>query len=230
MKNSSITIPYKIELKNSVDNLKKKISLSIMRELNNRFFNETTKSKIKLLIGEVIENTIKSSTTYQQLKLESGRLRAHLGLENQDIIDEIIKIWKENIGIAFNPGSGFLRIGEMLTRKIIIVAIKADFSDVLNITGATYETDKGELIPWLEWLLKKGDTLLVPKFTVVRGNFDYPPSRTHHGIMVKTNSEGWRVPTEFSGTIDENFITRAIDGAEQEFLNVLNRILLEGFV
>jgi hypothetical protein len=225
----SFTIPYQITLKDSVDQLRNKISRSITTEINKKFFSETTKTKIKLLIGEIIEQSIKNSDAYKDLKLESGKLRAHLGVENVDILDSIIEIWKANIGVVFNPGSGFLRVGDVLQRIIIIRAIKSDFGDILNETGTSYETDKGELIPWLEWLLLKGDKLLVPAFTVKRGIFKSPPSRTGYGIMVPTNNEGWRVPSEFKGTIDENFVTRAINGAELEFYAALTRILSEGF-
>ena len=37
--------------------------------------------------------------------------------------------------------------------------------------------------------------------------------------------KAWRVPTEFSGTIEDNFITRAFSGRENELQNLMAKFL-----
>ena len=64
---------------------------------------------------------------------------------------------------------------------------------------------------WLDWLLKRGDSIIVV-------NYQYNPQtgigRSKLGNMVDGGS--FRIPPQFSGTIDDNFITRSFSGPTQE--------------
>ena len=64
---------------------------------------------------------------------------------------------------------------------------------------------------WLDWLLKRGDNMII-------SNYQYNPQtglgRSGLGNMVGGGS--FRVPPQFSGTVDDNFITRAFLGNNQE--------------
>lgn len=70
---------------------------------------------------------------------------------------------------------------------------------------------KGGDLHWLDWLLKRGDNIIVV-------NYQYNPitgiGRSGLGVMIPGGS--FRVPPQFSGTEDNNFITRALIGSEQE--------------
>jgi hypothetical protein len=70
---------------------------------------------------------------------------------------------------------------------------------------------QGGDLHWLDWLLKRGDNIIVV-------NYQYNPisglGRSGLGIMVPGGS--FRVPPQFSGTDDNNFITRALVGPDQE--------------
>lgn len=64
---------------------------------------------------------------------------------------------------------------------------------------------------WLDWLLLRGDSIIVT-------NYQYNPrtglGRSGLGNMVPGGA--FRVPPQFSGTKDNNFITRALLGKAQE--------------
>lgn len=96
-----------------------------------------------------------------------------------------------------------------------------DFSNLLNLPQGHSVYQGGDL-HWLNWLLTKGDEVIVV-------GYQYNPQtglgRSKLGNM-KTG-ESFRVPPEFSGTEQNNFITRALIGGQQEqqISSILARIL-----
>ena len=72
---------------------------------------------------------------------------------------------------------------------------------------------------FLDWLLLKGDTVIVVghTYTINPGS-----GRSGDGVMVSGGS--WRVPPQFSGTADNNFITRAFMNRERELSSLLQQI------
>jgi hypothetical protein len=81
---------------------------------------------------------------------------------------------------------------------------------------ATYVTAKGTPIPWLDWLILQGDRIIVLGYDV---DFDLTPAeraRSRTGMALMERGSGWRVPPEFSGTAESNFLTRAFDGPAVE--------------
>ena len=86
----------------------------------------------------------------------------------------------------------------------------ATFANLLSLpTGHTvYE---GGDLHWLQWLLERGDSMIVVDYHY------YPASgmgRSGKGYMKKTGM--FRVPPQFSGTSNNNFVTRALVGPAQE--------------
>ena len=98
---------------------------------------------------------------------------------------------------------------------------QADFNNLLSLREGHTVYQGGDL-HWLDWLLKRGDAIIV-------SNFQYNPAtglgRSGLGNMIGGGS--FRVPPQFSGTPDNNFITRALVGPaqEQEITNILQKIL-----
>jgi hypothetical protein len=55
--------------------------------------------------------------------------------------------------------------------------------------------------------MNAGDTIIISTHTI---GFYPPASRTGGDIMVRS-SRGWKVPSQYSGTIDNNYATRTVD-------------------
>jgi hypothetical protein len=98
---------------------------------------------------------------------------------------------------------------------------QADFNNLLSLREGHTVYQGGDL-HWLDWLLKRGDAIIV-------SNFQYNPAtglgRSGLGNMIGGGS--FRVPPQFSGTPDNNFITRALVGPaqEQQITDILQKIL-----
>ena len=89
-----------------------------------------------------------------------------------------------------------------------------DFTNVLSLPEGYIQTLTNNL-HWLDWLVTMGGSPIV-------GGYEYKPAndgRSGGGIMV--GGVAWQVPSQYAGTIDNNFITRALQNREQEITNAL---------
>lgn len=98
---------------------------------------------------------------------------------------------------------------------------QADFNNLLSLPEG-HTIYRGGDLHWLDWLLKRGDSIIV-------SNYQYNPAtglgRSGLGNMIGGGS--FRVPPQFAGTSDNNFITRALIGTtqEQQITDIIQKIL-----
>jgi len=94
------------------------------------------------------------------------------------------------------------------------------FINLIGLPEGHQATEFGTDLHWLDWLLTKGDAIIVK-------GFFYEPSnggRSGGGSMKLGGS--FRVPSQFSGTVSDNFIIRAFQGKDEQISNVLNKYLV----
>lgn len=86
----------------------------------------------------------------------------------------------------------------------------SNFTNLLGLSEGHTVYFGGDL-HWLSWLLTAGDLVIV-------ANYQYNPQtgigRSGLGNMIPGGA--FRVPPQFSGTVNNNFITRALIGSQQE--------------
>ena len=201
-RNQSFTIGLTVISKH--DTIVKDALKAIRLELTDRF-----KGMEKELTQRVRDHVIAAiSNSPEWISLKTGVLREEIGLAEDSKLGELLQIWERGVNVIAKP---VRRKGSGLVGGFKIMAIQGDFEDVLGDAAATYNTEKGQVIPWLEWLLKKGDAIIIRDYSIDLTLPQY--SRTGGAIMVKSTGRksGWHVPTDFSGTIQSNFVTRAID-------------------
>lgn len=165
-----------------------------------------------------ISNTLKhvfvNSPEYDSLTSGDDLAKA-FGIPQSDAIkklDTIIDVLASSIVVKFKR----LRAsGTTITGGIEVGAFLANFKDILRLPEAQVITDKGQSLPWLEWLLIRGDTIIITDFEISFGS--YPTSRAGGALMVESVGGVWRVPPQYSGIITDNWITRAVD-ASAKFL------------
>lgn len=193
--------------------IRQKILTALLEDVQNTF--NKSIPKIKKEIQELVVDTIKNTPEYSSLV--SGQLRLELGIPDASAkIQELLNIWISNIEVEMKP----FKINNMgLSGGFSINCIKSDFSDVLSSSAAQVEDNvRGYSLPWLNWLLLEGGKILVKDHIVVIGNSDF--SRTGEAIMRTSTAGSWRVPPEFAGTADNNWITRAIDKLDTEITQI----------
>jgi hypothetical protein len=175
--------------------------------------------KIESDLPDLINEAIISQPEYNSLL--NGTLKLELGIPDpEQRIQELLSIWIKNIDISYQKPK---IVSSKIKSSISIKAIKADFSDVLgNDLAEVVDFNTGSVIPWLDWLLLEGSTTLVKDYEVSFG--PNPRSRTGYAIMVDSNSD-WKVPSEYSGTRSDNWITRAINSYKDNINKLLQKAL-----
>jgi len=86
----------------------------------------------------------------------------------------------------------------------------SNLQNVLSIPNGSYtyysrRYKKDVTINWLDWFLTKGDAIIVAKFYFEESG---GAGRSGRGSMQKGGS--WRVRPEYSGTLEDNAVTRAL--------------------
>jgi len=147
--------------------------------------------------------------------LSNGLLRAEFGLEN-DPSNAIVEAVVSSLTVQWvkiNPSN--------FSGGVTISLQPSDFANLLSLPEGKQEI-KGGSLPWLSWLLTLGDEIIITGYGVEFGSF--PTTRTGEAKM-STKFAPYKVNSAFSGTIDDNFVTRAIDRVAVEVQNVIRRIL-----
>lgn len=174
--------------------------------------------KIQIDIRNIIMEAIVAAPEYSSLL--SGTLKAEFGLpDSQSRLETILSFWKlidieyRNVTTNGNKLSGGFRIG----------MIQSDYNDVLGSSAAVLVTEKGKDLPWLEWLLLFGDKKIIKNYNVSFG--DHKNSRTGMAIMKGSVSGKWGVPSQYSGSANNNWITRAIDSVDSNIEQLISQAI-----
>lgn len=165
--------------------------------------------RLRTVVGQIIQEAILQAPETQSLR--GGILQADLGpvsvnvdLWIQYVIQRLISTIKVDVvpmGVrGASAKNGYLRVSVM--PKTVI-------DEFINVPYGNYRTVKGQLIPWAEWLLTLGDKIIVRDYYVSYNSLI--GSRTGEGTMRRAKGRAWRVPPQYSGTRQNNMITRALE-------------------
>lgn len=186
------------------------IESNILSALSNQF-NASMKSKKNKILQDVktlIPLWISSQPEMQSLlSNDPASLVGQFGItiSPTSIVSSIISSIVNSSTISITP------YDKKLTGGGIELNIQPDnFTNLLGLSQGHSVYQDGNL-HWLDWLLNLGDAVIVV-------GYQYNPKtglgRSKLGNM-KTGGS-FRVPPEFSGTEQNNFITRALIGSDQE--------------
>lgn len=153
--------------------------------------------------------------------LTQGSLRAEFGISSPAMVDVVIDSLSRAVEMEVIPLS-VNRSG--IIGGFTLNMIKSDdLSGVINSFAANITTSKGETLPWLQWLTLSGNKILIRDYKINFGT--YPTSRSGMAVMKPSEGGFWRVPTQFVGTINNNWITRAISRIENSIYNIMIRAI-----
>lgn len=208
---------FKIKLLESDKQIAHNILSALLPDVANYF-----KDIIKYLqsnLPSVVRAAITNTPEYESLR--GGVLQYEFGIPDPSSkLAGLLDIWSTNIKINYSPPT---ISGSKLKGSFSANMIRIDFSDVLYSDYAVvYDALRGYTLPWLEWLLLEGNKTIIQNQSVVLGPNKY--SRTGYAVM-RESSSSWRVPSQFAGTISDNWITRAIDGAENEINTIIEKAM-----
>lgn len=212
----NINIGAALTLKTSYAQVEKQILNALKEELNTKLIK--TAHIIQYRLRKILVTSITTTPEYRSLL--GGSLQSELGVTSTNRrLDKIVQTFAENIKIKLEK----MRVqAGNISGGLNIDVLQYNYKDVLSLPEARYVTDKGVVIEWLQWLLLEGDKMIVRNYQI--GLNQSPNARTGLGqIMIKGGT--WRVPPQFSGTRENNFITRALDGAMSDIDKMINEEL-----
>lgn len=211
-----MSINISLDLVNSDSEINQKILKALKPQVNSYFKNII--SSIKQPILDTITQAIKTSPEY--VSLSNGDLKYEFGLPDSDArLGTILSFWQK----LYIDSSPIKISGDQLAGSFSLKMIPSDFSDVLGSSAAVLVTEKKQSLNWLEWLLLFGNQTIIRDYVVEFGS--NPRSRTGQAVMRGVKSGKWSVPAEFSGTLNDNWITRAIDSVESNINSILKESL-----
>lgn len=204
---------YELVLLESDSTIRKSI-LQALRPLVDQALSKTVAALRRPLV-DLIKSALISEPEYSSLI--SGQLRSELGIEDVGNVDIAVNNIANSIEINQKQVTiNNLGLSGGMELKIIN---QQDFGGALSDSSAfVNDTERGYSLPWLEWLLLKGNSILIRKFEVKFG--PNPRSRSGNAIMIGSSSN-WRVPPEFAGTVRDNWTTRAIDRIDSQILQLI---------
>jgi len=209
-----------IRIVDSFSNVKRQIDTIIANRINKLI--QRKKDRAAKEIKGLIRGWIEQQPEVASLKAqgEFGSLNAQFGLPPgvPDIaMEAIIQALIASVDVTFkkiNPGSNKGGVEFVIKGDVIL--------RILNIPHGIIITEEDAPLNWLQWLLSRGNETIISGYQYVAG----PRGRSGGGVMIGGSS--FRVePTSFSGTVDNNFVTRAFSGRDRQLSKIL-RVLLKG--
>jgi hypothetical protein len=188
---------------------------SISKEVSSIF--TKAQPKIQRDLRTKLAASIRAQPEYGSLK--GGELQYNFGLSNVGVVDILVDRFVDSIYVTTQSVKAS---GSKISAELIFsILASSDLQDILSSSEANLVTEKGETLPWLSWLLLRGNEpiILTHKILIKPSPF----SRTGQAIMIPTDSGNWRVPARYIGTMENNWITRALSSIEDEIPNILGK-------
>lgn len=201
----------KVDLQESNDEIEKRILQQIQTKLNSAIHRAV--SAIRTRLQALCDSLIQRTEEYESLL--NGELLAELGIPNvHQRLENILAVIRDNIEVMAIPVQ---TRGKRLVGGLTIGILRSGFDDILSLSDASYVSQpSGETIPWLQWLIGEGDRIIVLNFHVQYDLSSTERARSRTGLALMVKGGGWRVPPEYSGTYEGNFLTRAFNAIEVE--------------
>jgi hypothetical protein len=193
----------------------KKINKAIISSLNEIVSKRRNAAGYRL--RNSINGWIRSSPEIESLLSDGfpNSLSAQFGLRQgsaEQAVEDIVNAIVSSIQIDFK------KIDKNFTGGIEFKCQPTTFSAILGLSSGHVFTEKGTDLHWIDWLLTQGDKAIVVGYRYQAAS----AGRSGGGRMIPRGV--FRVPPKFSGSINDNFITRALSGKEQEISNILRGV------
>lgn len=194
------------------------MTLKIMKAINKKVAEEEVLHKklykLSLKLYDLIYQKFLESETYASLA--GGILRAEFGLDDQEVAN-LPSILKEIVSVA----AVVEKNGQKVTIHINMCENDVDLSSV-----GTYisESKRGSfLISWLYWLLIKGESVVVPEFSIW---LKPGAGRSEMAFMFLPEDGGYySVDGQFSGVFGDNWVTRTLRDSREEISKMISRTM-----
>lgn len=207
-----------------------------LRKVTSKYISDLIK-RIRPTVVAIIDYCIKTAPESDSLTDLRGQLRLDLGVENpESIIFAVSNYITSKINFVKKDPTG-----NSLGGMALYLLRREGIQGLANHPLGSYESKSGT-IPWLRWLLLEGSGILIQDYEVRYYNSIQKNSRSRFALMVQPTTiaarmkyskfydggyfkgvDGFNISPEFSGTEDDNWITRSFDRAIPKINEIINR-------
>lgn len=209
---------YKVKLVGGEQNLKRELNRAILEELTSVLGGAFR--SVESTIQQNFRNAMKGEIEYLSLMghgLES--LKGHFGIANTQDVEDVVTAVSSIIRV--NVGKTRMLKGEVKTSfGIGLENIRTIVEGLIDVGLGGHLTEKGEEIPWIDWLILRGNQIIIREYDVL---FKPGAGRSHQAIMVGGRKKRWRVPPMFQGTANNNWITRSLLVMEKDVQDIVTQ-------
>ena len=197
-----------VTLKESDKIIQGKIYEALSKEINSYL-----SSKSQVVLGAVSNKVLLALMNSPEiLSLKGGKLKADFGLTS-DPSSQIVSSIVSTLKLTLTKVNKNLSGGFSLTMQ------PNDYSNLLSLS-ASKQIIEGGAIPWLNWLLTLGDSIIIANFGVEYGPFG------RSGMARMTEKQRpFKVDSAYSGNITDNFITRSIQMNKSSIEEAIVKVL-----
>lgn len=193
----------------------KLINSALVKDLNRNL--QKNKTKVTNLIRLLVFNWVKEQPEIASLSDENNpeslnKLFKFPQGQSDRAVNAICASVSASIEIQFE------KIKNDLNGGIKIFIQPDNFVNLLVLSEATVVI-KPEPLPWLDWLLTKGTNTMIFDYNYVLDN----SSKNSGGFI--TSGKIQRIPPQFAGSLEDNFITRALLNREKELIPILKEAI-----
>jgi|15BtaG_2_1085339.scaffolds.fasta_scaffold00003_194 hypothetical protein len=213
-----------LQITESTKSFRIKATIALVDHINDILVH--TANRIEQRLIEVIPLYLTSHATY--IALTSGALIGHFGFPKgtaSSRVDKIVDMIANQVTVTSKP----FHVNQQgkITGAGITVGIVNDLDETVLTAPAIVDTKKGDHLPWLNWLLFRGNELIIQDFRI---DFRDGSGRSGQAIMVFNDSRSWRVPSKYAGTVNSNWVTRSLNARDGVFKAHVRAIIVEKFL
>lgn len=185
-----------LKINESPKDIQRLILKGLSEDLNKHLINQLP--LLKLFVKTHIQNTILKDPL--SWIVSNGKLKGDFGLDF-DPVPAIAQAVADSVIVDF------IKLNYRLRGGLRITVQPMDYLNLLSLPESVVITEKGAQLPWLDWLLTYGNSIIIYNFGV---SYNYAVGRS--GMMaIMVEGRPFSVDPSFSGTANDNWITRAID-------------------
>ena len=190
------------------------IERAILQELTKDL--DKKAKKIQKQLRSIMPSWVGASPEINSL-LAAGQpesLGAQLGLTPAAAaaaVDNIIAAVSESVKVEVSE-----KVRKIKDLTVTVSIQPSDFQNLLTLETSAYLTERGSKIDWLSWLLFSGTKTIITGFSY---EADSSFGRSGGGFM--SFGGVWRIPPQFAGTENDNFITRIFNNKQKDVQRLL---------
>jgi hypothetical protein len=205
-----------LEIVDSISTITRRINEALAIEINRVLQNN--QSNIRNKIVSLIPQWLNQQSAFISLQSnDASSLAGYFGIPPSQVglaVDAITS------SVANSTEVTLKKFDKNLKGGLQISVQPSDFQNLLSLSAGHVVYAKGDL-HWLNWLLTRGSAPIIQNY-----EYEAKSGTGRSGLGTMTIGSSFRVPSDHAGTIENNCITQALSGKENEIINILKSVLL----